>query len=392
MGFNCETGGYSLSCNVLYSGAYKAMAAMGALMNEPADTIGAWNDLGAKIAEGINRQHWRADAGYYTPGPIGSDGYEESFWENLGQSLAVWPRFGIADKTRRLSVLDNKDIAFNEWGFAEREYNDRYFTREDICFTMGHDAKWATHGRSVWLFTEVGEVVAMGAEGRMSELEQVFFAGLRDGAFNKTFHECVHWDTGLAWRYGGQLWNAVAYVAMIVQGMLGMEYDESGITFAHRCIPEAFADMRITNLKYRGAVLTIQVNGWGTEGSVLLDGAPATTIPADLAGEHTVTLDMGEAPATGSHVPAQTSPDPRPAGLRVHAAVGDVVVRNAGGTTLTCRLVDVTGRVVAARQLREGQLLRVPERRVGSGTMLLVSESEDGVHISRLFVGRAPGN
>jgi hypothetical protein len=296
--FNCETGGCSLSCNVLYSGAYKAMAAMGGLMNEPADTVGAWNDLGAKIAEGINRQHWRADAGYYTPGPIGSDGYEESFWENLGQSLAIWPRFGVADKARRVSVLDNKDVAFNEWGFAEREYNDRYFTRDDICFTMGHNPKRAAHGRSVWLFTEVGEVVAMGAEGRMSELKQVFFAGLRDGAFNKTFHECVHWDTGLAWRYGGQLWNAVACVAMIVQGMLGMEYGEDGMTFAHQCIPEALADMRITNLKYRDAVLTVQVNGWGTQGSVLLDGTPAEAIPADLVGEHTVTVDMSGAPAT----------------------------------------------------------------------------------------------
>ena len=38
--------------------------------NEPADTIAPGNDPGTKIAEGINEQHWRADAGYDTPGPI----------------------------------------------------------------------------------------------------------------------------------------------------------------------------------------------------------------------------------------------------------------------------------------------------------------------------------
>ena len=218
------------------------------------------------LKRSIHEKFWNPSVGYYTEGRKGTLGYEKGYWENFGQSLAVWPRWGIAETERTLSVFKNNAVAFNEYGYCERHY-----------------VPPGTYlGRDVWVHTEAGLAIAAARLRKTDDLNTIFFSVVRDAAMNKTFMECISWDTGKAWRYPGQLWHSMGFVSMIYYGMLGLEYDQSGISFKAPCIPEMLKDLHIKNFRYRKAILEIKAEGWGSLEALLLDGKPVSGIDANL--------------------------------------------------------------------------------------------------------------
>jgi hypothetical protein len=274
-----ENGGFALSTNILYAEAHRIMALMGALCGENVATLRAWRERAETLRTGINREYWNDAFGYYANGPRGSEGYEKGFWENGGQSLAIWPRFGIADDVRRASVLDHSGHAFNQYGFAEcPHWLPKDFPRDPMF------------ARKIWLQTQVGEAVAMARLGRGADLETLLLAAVRDAAVNKTFMETICFDTGSGGRYPGQNWHGMAFVAMIYLAMLGLKYDEQGLWFADGFVPPSFADLRIMNLRYRRARYDIAVQGDGRVREFRLDGKAATKIPVELCGDHRIEL------------------------------------------------------------------------------------------------------
>ncbi len=279
-----ENGGFALSTNILYAEAYRVMARMGALFGEDEDALRQWRERSAAMREGINREYWNDAFGYYANGPRGSEGFERGFWENGGESLAIWPRFGIADADRRTSVLDHSGHAFNPYGFAEcPHWLPKDFPRDPMF------------ARKIWVQTEVGEAIAMADLGRSDDLETVLLSCVRDAAINKTFMETVCFDSGIGGRYPGQNWHGMAFVAMIFQAVLGLQYDEDGLRFTGGFAPPAFADLRITDFRYRNGRFTIALRGHGRVGQCLLDGKAVYNLPPDIAGEHEIELVAGKA-------------------------------------------------------------------------------------------------
>jgi hypothetical protein len=291
-----EAGGFPLSVNILYAEAYRAMAKMAALMGDRREKTELWKTRGDAMRETIRSDYWKPACGFYTFGPKGSVSYEQQHWENLGQSLALWPQWGYSDAGRIESVLNHKGVAYTQYGFSDLNYTSR-------------EGDEGLHGQERWIFTEVGEAAAMARDGRMDELLELLATVIRPAAMHKTFYEVINWKTGKAWRYPGQLWHAMGYVSMIYFGVLGLEYDENGIGFPNACVPEPLADLQVTNFKYRNANLKIFARGWGVYDSLRLDGQPTTRIPADLKGDHTVEI-MLRLPDKHTETPGQTPSTP----------------------------------------------------------------------------------
>jgi hypothetical protein len=272
-----EAGGFPLSTNILYAEAFRVMALMGTIVNEPSSKTDLWKQRSLVMKETIRQEYWNPACGYYAFGPAGSESFRNQQWENLGQSLAIWPMWDIADQSERVEVLRNKHAAYNQYGFADLNY-------------ISVDGDEGLHGREMWVFTEVGEMVAMARERRIDEVLELLASVIRTAAIHKTFQEVVDWNTGKAWRYPGQLWNAMGYVSMIFYGILGMEYDESGIRFSNACVPKPLANISIEHFKYRRAQLNIKVNGWGVFERLEQDGRPVGSIDPQLSGKHRIEI------------------------------------------------------------------------------------------------------
>jgi hypothetical protein len=77
---------------------------------------------------------------------------------------------------------------------------------------------------------------------------------------------------------------------MIFQAVLGLQYDEDGLRFIGGFAPPTFADLRITNFRYRKGRFTITLRGQGRVSQCLLDGKVVENIPPDIVGDHRIEL------------------------------------------------------------------------------------------------------
>lgn len=280
-----EAGGFALGTETYFMLGFRAMAAMGRMMKEDPSLIKAWETRGNLLGENIRKRYWKDSAGFFTTGPQGSDGYAEDFWESSGQELAIWPRFHIASPEQRRRVLDRlPQVAMNEFGVNVFPYRKE---TNHFC-----NAGWV-----VWT---AGMAAAASREGRLDLLEAMIGQQVRNAVTMKTFYEVIDYKSGRAWRWPGQLWQAAGFLSYFYLGVLGMEYDERGLTL-HPAVPRSLADLEISNFHYRKAALDIKVKGWGTRGSVFLDGKPVQILPASLEGRHRVEIRAAPKPVDRTH-------------------------------------------------------------------------------------------
>ena len=108
---------------------------------------------------------------------------------------------------------------------------------------------------------------------------------------NKTFYEVTDAATGDSWRWPGQLWHAAGFASLVLFGVLGITYDLRGMRFTP-AVASVFEGARLEGLRYRDAVLDIEVRGHGSRCEVTLDGHPVDRIPPDTTGRHAVVLAM----------------------------------------------------------------------------------------------------
>ena len=65
--------------------------------------------------------------------------------------------------------------------------------------------------------------------GNTELIKKLLAQQIRVCLMNKTFYEVIDSETGTAWRWPGQLWNAAGFISLIFYGVFGMEYNEKGI-------------------------------------------------------------------------------------------------------------------------------------------------------------------
>lgn len=275
-----ENGGYALSAEVYYQQAYESMAKMGRLTGYREETVKMWEERAALMKEAIQTQYWNDKFGYFTCGPKGSEAYEKGFWETSGEESVLWPRFGIASGEQRRRILKElPGIALNEYGISLFPFRKE---KNHLC-------------SSIWYVWQAGFAAAASREKDSGLLELLLWQQVRSCVVNKEFYEVVDYETGLAWRWPGQLWHAAGFLSTVLGGAAGISYDERGMKVSP-CLPESIERLKISNLHFRDTVYEIKIQGGQGEKTLYLDGEMCAEIPPGLIGRHILEIKTKESP------------------------------------------------------------------------------------------------
>lgn len=271
-----ENGGYSLSTECYFMKAYESMAAIAEVIGYPKkEDAERWRKRGQSLRQSIREKYWNPDYGYFTSGPKGSEAFEKGFWETSGEESAIWQRFHIASEEQRASVLEKLECtAMTAYGIKLFPYRKE---KNHFC-------------GSVWGVWQAGFASAASASGDIVLVKKLLAQQMRACLINKTFYEVIDADTGKAWRWPGQLWNAAGFISLVIYGVFGLEYTEAGMYF-HPAVPEDLKNIALTNLPFWNMILNIRVSGWGPcLHDMKLDGKSCRFIGHSLSGEHEVVL------------------------------------------------------------------------------------------------------
>lgn len=271
-----EAGGYALSTEIYSMETFAALGRMAALASIHDDRAGQWAERASMMRRAILAQYWNADVGYFTSGPIGSEAYERGFWETSGAEAAVWGFLGPEAEPLTASVLAGlRRVAMSEYGLVLFPYRD-----DDNHFC-----------HAVWYCWQAGIARAAARVGDAALVHQLLGQQTRTAVLHKTFYEVTDARTGESWRWPGQLWHAAGFVSLVLLGLFGIRYDVDGMTFTP-AVSAVLDGARVDGLRYRAAVLDIEIRGHGTRCHVILDGHRVERVAADCTGRHSVVLVM----------------------------------------------------------------------------------------------------
>ncbi|WP_433219646.1 ricin-type beta-trefoil lectin domain protein [Dactylosporangium sp. CS-047395] len=281
-------GDLALSTNALYYSAYRSAARMA---EAPGQSPTALDSAAEALKSNINRYFWIAAKGTY--GYLIHNGQLDQSEEGTGQSFAVL--FGIASTDQARLVMRNSHI--QPYGIVDVWPH----------FARYSDSRPGRHNVSVWPMIQGywAEAAARAGDPARFASETLTLAALANtsGGFYEIYNfrsgaPDGGWQTGSHWGpLADQTWSATAYLRMIYSGLFGLQFTTTGLAF-RPTLPSGWGDVRLSGLRYRGAVLDLALHGAGTViTDVRLDGTPTTarSVPATLTGTHTldITLSAG---------------------------------------------------------------------------------------------------
>ncbi|WP_291755862.1 hypothetical protein [Cellulomonas sp. 73-92] len=271
-----EAGGYALSTEIYSMETYRVLAAMGSLPAIGDPRAQRWSERATTMRRAILAQYWNSERGYFTSGPIGSESHKRGLWETSGSEAAVWGFLGAEAESCTESVLAGmRHVAMSQYGVVLFPYKD---ADNHFC-------------HSVWYCWQAGFARAAARVGDASLVHQLIGQQARTAVLYKTFYEVTDARTGESWRWPGQLWHAAGFVSLVLFGLFGIRYDQDGMTFSPAVSPE-FDGARIYGLRYRAAVLDIEIRGHGSRCETTFDGDRVEQVSTDCTGRHSVVLTM----------------------------------------------------------------------------------------------------
>jgi len=265
------------STNVLHFAANVALARMGAMLGKPARDRFQFLRHAYQLKDSINDKLWLASKGFYAQLKVGlAPPVERS--EGLGEALAILMGVTTPEQTRALLA----GIPDSEWGMPSvwPVYGDRVLY----------------HDQSVWPFVESFWSLANARRHDPGRLMKGIAVLTQMAALELTFKELTRLDDGDGIGSDNQLWSAAGYLGLVLHGLFGLEADSAGLVISPT-VPEAFAGgISLVGLRWRDAVLDIEVTGSGTTVSEFtLDGERQVNfVPADIRGRHAVRVRMSD--------------------------------------------------------------------------------------------------
>ncbi len=269
-----------LGTNAVHYETYRILAKMAdALRKSPEKYL----ETARRIKEGINKYLWMPKKGYYGQYLYGRNYQTLSpRSESLGESLCVL--FGIADRARAAEVIRKTPVT--QFGIT--------------CIYPQIPGISPYHNNAVWPFVESYWAWASSEANNMASVSRAIGAVYRAASFFLTNKENMVASTGdyLGTQINSdrQLWSVAGDLSIVYRVLFGLRFHRQSLSFSP-CVPVGFGKMlRLDNLFYRKAVLSISINGWGNRiASVSLDGhrVSGDAIPANLVGKHSVEIVMG---------------------------------------------------------------------------------------------------
>lgn len=286
----------NLGTNAVHFQANQVLAQMAERLGEPA--VAAHHRQRAQtIRAGLNRHLWLADRGTYaqyrygrtfpTPSPRA---------EALGAALSVL--FGVADAGRADSVLARTPVM--AYGIP--------------CVYPQIPGIPPYHNNAVWPFVQSFWGLAAAQAGHEAAFMQSLAAVYRPAALFLTNKENLVASTGdfagTQVNSSNMLWSLSGSLGLVYKGLFGMSFEPDRLVF-RPFVPQAMQGTRhLTNFKYRNAVLSIEMSGFGHGiKSITLDGQslPNAAVPATLSGAHALVIQLDN-----------QAPTPRPVNQVAH--------------------------------------------------------------------------
>lgn len=237
-----------------------------------------WAD---SLKEGMNRHLWMDDRGWYAIYLYGRNHLvQHPQQEILGESFAILWDIASPAQQQRLSA----NMMSTVWGTQ-----DLYPNLSD---------QYPYHNDAMWPFTQGYWLKAQAKAGNEQGVLHGISSIYRLAAMSlSNMENMVIWNgdyQGLPINSPRQLWSVAANLAIVPNIYFGIQYELDGIHF-RPFVPKAMkGERRLQQFRYRQAVLDLRVSGFGHHiASFRLDGQEcAPFFPADLAGEHTIQIEL----------------------------------------------------------------------------------------------------
>jgi hypothetical protein len=268
----------ALSTNAIF---YRVFRILGAMDRERGGDSGEWDQKAQRIQSSVNELFWRREAGLYGEYRYGR------MWPSLcprtdalGEALAIL--FDLASPAQQQSILKAQPLM--PYGVPTV-----YPETPDVP---------PYHNNSVWPFVQAFYNLAAAKDGNEALLAYGLGSMYRASALFLTNKENFVAETGsplgTVLNSDRQLWSVSGGLAMVYRVFFGMRFSPAGLILAP-VIPQSFeGTYELSNLHYRGVVLSVRVHGFGDGvGTMRLDGLVTHgPVPATLRGNHRIEIEM----------------------------------------------------------------------------------------------------
>lgn len=269
----------NLGTNVVHYQAHKILAMMAKEMNQPSEQ---YVQTANNIKTAINKQLWMSDKGYYAQYIYGRNYLTVSpRFEALGEALSVL--FNVANERQATSIFEKSPLT--AYGVT--------------CIYPQIPGIPPYHNNGIWPFVQSYWNLAAAKAGNEAALNHGLAAIYRAAALFLTNYENMVAATG---DFNGteinsdrMLWSMAGNIAMVHRVFMGINFETNGIRFAPAIPSNYTGTKKLSNFKYRNAVLNITVKGTGNKiVSIKMDGKELAEalLPAETTGTHTIEIEM----------------------------------------------------------------------------------------------------
>lgn len=271
----------NLGTNAVHYQTYRILAQMAEILGQPAE---GYNQIADQIRNGMNEYLWMSDKGYYGQYMYGRHYLTLSpRFEALGEAFTIL--FDIASERQARSIMENSPLT--PYGVT--------------CIYPQIPGIPPYHNNGIWPFVQAFWNMAAAKAGNEKVLNHGLASLYRAAGLFLTNYENFVAETG---DFQGteinserQLWSVAGNLAMVYKVFFGMNFQADGIQF-QPVVPSTYpGQKRLTQLKYRQAVLDLTLTGHGNRiRSIKLDGEPLPDafLPADLEGPHRIEIEMAD--------------------------------------------------------------------------------------------------
>lgn len=259
----------AMGTNVLYAAVLKAVSEMASELGHKKVSVD-YADRAAELAAEIDRTFYMPDKGYYGMYTYGRDNMTlNPRAETLGEALAILYDIAPADRQKEISQSN----PVTPFGPA-------------IFYPQIADMP-SYHNNALWPFVGSYWTLAQAKAGNEPGVVEGIGSVFRPAALFATNKENFNLDNGDIFtelNSSNMLWSLAGNLALTQQVLMGIHFEKDGLRIAP-FVPEVFAAGRtLDNFPYRGARISVTVNGYGDKVKTLkLNGKeldPAKTIPA----------------------------------------------------------------------------------------------------------------
>jgi hypothetical protein len=282
----------TLSTNCAYLHAYELAEQMARVLNRPINPI--WSQKREQLRHAIERTFWDADLRRYIAfvDAMGKDDRQEA----IGMAFAVL--FDIASPEHGESLFQH--VVLTPAGIAS------LWPTYDRYSRLGG---FGRHSGGVWPHAQAFWADAAVQSGHPDlfayELNRLAEKAVRDGQFYELYNPVSGLpDGGLQEREGHgivswrseqhQSWSATGYLRLILLDLVGMHFEESGITFSPTP-PDDVHRVALTGIPYRKMRLDISIHGAGrriSQMSVNGNTVSDHRIAADATGRQQIEITL----------------------------------------------------------------------------------------------------